>query len=430
MNTNRRFISIVGLGCAAAAALAGCSSAASSASSASAPAVSSTSAATSSSSAASPAASAAGDYVVGVDDVLSGPLASYGQSFLIDARAAVSYVNAHGGVNGHQVKLVSADSAATGQNASSAAQQLISTENVNAIVGFTLSDDCAAVSALATAHQVPIVCTSIAPSQLSPVEKYTFAGGDVEIEEVPGTIAFVENYLKLAKGSTFAILGANPLGTQLWAKQLTTAMTAAGYKSVATELIPVTSVSGSTQIAQVVAAKPDIIFAEPVASMYLPLIQALRAAGSNAPVVSAHNGVGYQGIVSIKDPNLYGITPTEYITSTASTQAGAAMYISGMKSIGQTTLSQLNGIIGAPGFITVYGITQALKTCSYPCSGADLATALQSLKLTLPGLVSGTFGWTSALHTPYTHEFVYAWDPTTKAPKIVEQSLELGTPTP
>jgi branched-chain amino acid transport system substrate-binding protein len=106
------------------------------------------------------------------------------------------------------------------------------------------------------------------------------------------------------------------------------------------------------------------------------------------------------------------------------------MYISGMKSVGQTSPSQLNGIIGVPGFLTVYGITQALKTCSYPCGGQQLATALESVKLTLPGLVSGTFGWTAALHTPYTQEFVYAWDPTTKAPEIVEQNLVLGTPTP
>jgi len=162
--------------------------------------------------------------------------------------------------------------------------------------------------------------------------------------------------------------------------------------------------------------------------MYLPLDQALRAAGSKAPIVSAHNGVGYQGIASIKDPLLYGITPTEYVTDTASTQAGAAMYISGMKAVGQTTPAQLNGIIGVPGFLTVYGITQALKTCSYPCGGQKLATALESLKLTLPGLVSGTFGWTAALHTPYTQEFVYAWDQATQATKIVDQNFVLGTP--
>jgi branched-chain amino acid transport system substrate-binding protein len=415
VGANKRFISIAGVGCVLAAVLAGCASGGSG-----------SAASGSTGSGASPAGG--DDYVIGVDDVLSGPLASYGQSFLTNARAAVSYVNAHGGVSGHQVKLVSADSAATGQNASSAAQQLISSQNVSAIVGFTLSDDCSAVSTLASAHQVPIVCTSVAPSSLSPVQKYTFAAGDVETEEVPGTLGFVKNYLKLAPGSTFAILGANPITTQLWAKQLTAALESAGYKSVAQQLIPVTSVNGSTQISQVVAAKPDIVFAEPVASMYLPLVQALRAAGNNAPVVSAHNGVGYQGIASIKDPHLYAITPTEYVTDTASAQSGAAMYISGMKSVGQTSAAQLNGIIGVPGFLTVYGITQALKTCRYPCSGQKLATALESLKLTLPGLVSGTFGWTSALHTPYTSEFVYAWDPATKAPEIVDQDFVLGTP--
>ena len=99
-----------------------------------------------------------------------------------------------------------------------------------------------------------------------------------------------------------------------------------------------------------------------------------------------------------------------------------------MKSVGQTTPAQLNGIIGVPGFLVIYGIAQALKTCGYPCSGPKLATALESLKLTLPGLVSGTFGWTPALHTPYTQEFVYAWDPATQAAKIVDQNFVLGTP--
>jgi branched-chain amino acid transport system substrate-binding protein len=427
VSTNKRFISIVGIGCAAAAALAGCSSSGSSAPVSSAP-VSSSSSSGAAGSSSSPAASAAGDYVIGVDDVLSGPLAGYGQSFLVNARSAVAYVNANGGVNGHQVKLVSADSAATGQNASSAAQQLISTENVSAIVGFTLSDDCAAVSTLATARQVPIVCTSVVPSLLSPVQKYTFAGGDVELEEIPGTLAFVKNYLKLPKGSTFAILDGNEIGVELWSKQLISDLEALGYKLGAHATIPLTSVDGSTQISQVVAAKPDVVFAEPVASEYLPLVRALQAAGNNAPIVSAHNGVGYQGIASIQDPKLYSITPTEYVTSTASPQSGAAMYIDGMKSIGQTSLSQLNGIIGAPGFLTVYGITQALKSCGYPCTGSNLATGLESLKLTVPGLVSGTFGWTSALHTPYTKEVVYAWDPTTKAPAIVDPDFVLGSP--
>jgi branched-chain amino acid transport system substrate-binding protein len=423
VGANKRFISTLSVGCALAAVVAGCSSSGSSSSNSNSTGSNSTG---SSSTASNASGAASGDFVIGVDDVLSGPLASYGQSGLINARAAVSYVNANGGIDGHQVKLVTADSAATGQNASSAAQQLISADNVSAIVGFTLSDDCAAVSALASAHQVPIVCTSIPSTLLSPVQKYTFAGNDVELEEVSGTLNFVKNYLKLAPGSTFAILDSNALGVQLWAKQLTSELQAAGYKSVAHQTIPLTSVNGSTQISQVVSAKPDIVFAEPVASEYLPLVRALRAAGDNGPVVSAHNGVGYQGVASIQDPNLYGLTPTQYITNMASTEAGAKMYIDGMNSIGQTSLTQLNGIIGVPGFLGTYGVAQSFKACGYPCSGAKLATAMESLKLTLPGLVSGTYGWSPSLHSPYTQLFIYVWDPATKAPKIVKQ-ITLGS---
>src|SRR3984957_6980880 len=60
VGANKRFISIAGAGRVLAAVLAGCSSGGSG-------------------TPASGAPSASGDYVIGVDDVLSGPLASYGQ---------------------------------------------------------------------------------------------------------------------------------------------------------------------------------------------------------------------------------------------------------------------------------------------------------------------------------------------------------------
>jgi len=401
MASNKRLISLLGMICVLSIGLVGCGSS-------------------------SGGGSAKGEYTIGVDDVLSGPLASYGQSFLTNARAAVKYVNGHGGVNGHDVKLVTADSAATGQNAASAAQQLISTQHVSAILGFTLSDDCAAVSTLANARKVPIVCTSTSSDLLKPVKPYTFAGNDVELQEIPGTMELVTETLKLPKGSRFAILDSTPLGVQLWAKQLTAKLKAAGYTSVAHETIPVTSVNGATQIAKVVSSKPDVVFAEPVASQYLPLIKALRAAHNNAPVVAAHNGVGYQGVASIKDPNLYSLTPTQYITDASSTQAGTAMYVAGMKSIGQTTLSQLNSTIGAPGFLSTYGVIQSFKSCGYPCDGQKLASAMEKLQLTFPGLVSGNYGWSSQLHSPYTRLFVYAWDPASKAPKPVGSGIDLG----
>ena len=368
-----------------------------------------------------------GDYVIGVNDVLSGPLASYGQSFLTQARGAVTYVNNHGGINGHKVSLVTADSAAVGQNASAAAQQLVNTQGVSAMLGFTLSDDCGAVSSIATSRKVPIVCTSIPPGELNPVKKYVFAGNDIELQEIPGTVAFAKDELKLGSGTRFAILDSNPLGVQLWAKKLTGELEQAGFTSVAHETIPATSVNGSTQIANVVAAKPQVVFAEPVASQYLPLIQALRAAGNNAPVIAAHNGVGYTGLTTIKDPNLYSITTTEYLLDPAAPVGqGQQIYAEGMAANGQTTAAQVNNTIGAPGFLSTYAVTQALKACGHPCSGAKLADAMEQLKIDFPGIVSGTYGWSDKLHSPYSHLYIYGWDAATQKPKIAKEGVVSG----
>ncbi|HVV08122.1 ABC transporter substrate-binding protein [Amycolatopsis sp.] len=368
-----------------------------------------------------------GDYVIGVNDVLSGPLASYGQSFLTQAKGAVTYVNNHGGINGHKVNLVTADSAAVGQNASAAAQQLVNSQNVSAMLGFTLSDDCSAVSSIATSRKVPIICTSVPPDELTPVKKYVFAGNDIELQEIPGTVAFAQNELKLGPGTRFAILDANPLGVQLWAKKLTGELQAAGFTSVAHETIPATSVNGSTQIANVVAANPQVVFAEPVASQYLPLIQALRAAGNNAPVIAAHNGVGYTGLTTIKDPNLYSITTTEYLLDPAAPAGqGQQIYAEGMSATGQTTAATVNNTIGAPGFLSTYAVTQALAACGYPCSGAKLADAMESLKIDFPGVVSGTYGWTGQLHSPYSQFYVYGWDATAQKPKIAKEGVVSG----
>src|ERR1700727_1534020 len=136
--------------------------------------------------------SSTGAIVLGDDDDLSGPLSVYGQYTLTFIRAA-----------------------ATGQNASSAAEQLIDSNHVSAIFGFTLSDDCGAVAPLAAAHQVPLICSSTPPQSLAPVQKYVFGGTTVEAQEVPASISFAQ-HLKVPAQGTFATIVAGSLGAQLY----------------------------------------------------------------------------------------------------------------------------------------------------------------------------------------------------------------------
>ncbi|MCU1612738.1 MAG: livK [Frankiales bacterium] len=370
----------------------------------------STSSSASSSGSSSGSSSSGTTYVLGVDDVLSGPLAGYGQSFLTSAKAAVAYINSKGGVNGHKFQLETADSAAAGQNAGAAAQQLISAKNASAILGFTLSDDCTAVSTLATTRKVPIICTSTPSALLSPVKKFVFASNDVEVQEVPGMVKFAQDTLHLKSGTKFAIIDSSPTGVQLWAKSLQSALENVGFQMVTHQTIPVTAVNGSTQISQVVSAKPDVVFAEPVASQYQPLVQALRAAGNQAPIVAAHNGANYVGVSTIKDPGLYDVTPTEFVTDTNPTGSGAQLYAAAMSGIGQGTAAGMNGVIGTAGFLGTYATAQAVGKCGDSCTGDQLAAQMEKVKLSLPGLVSGDYGWRSSLHQPYQKYFIYHWD--------------------
>ena len=369
--------------------------------------------------------SSAGSIVIGDDDDFSGPLSVYGQYTLTYIRAAVSYANAHGGVNGHQIKIVTADAAATGQNASAAAEQLITSDHVSAIFGFTLSDDCAAVAPLAAAHQVPLLCSSIPPQSLAPVQKYVFGATTVEAQEVPASISFAQR-LKIPANAKFSTIVAGSLGAQLYASKVAAAAEQAGWKAGTAQVVPLTAVDASTQISEVVASHPQVVFAEPVQANILPLVKALRAAGNNAPVIVADASVGYSGFTSIKDPSLYTIGPAQYITDTAATQQGIALAVQALKTQGQTTLAQINQVLGPQAFVGPYAAIQALKSCGYPCTGTAMANALEHTSVSLPGLVSGTFAWTPSLHLGFHQLYVFGYDQATGQPEAVESGLPVG----
>jgi branched-chain amino acid transport system substrate-binding protein len=367
-----------------------------------------------------------GDYVIGFDDDLSGPLAFYGTAGLQDDEAAANYVNAHGGINGHKVKFVSADAAASGSNASSAAIQLIEADHVTALMGFTVSTTCAAVAGLAAAHSVPMLCLSTPASDLKPVHKFVFGINPLEAQQAPPALRFVEKTLKLPKGSTFGTIVDADVGEEGFASAISKAMIAAGYKTVSSQDIPLTGTSASPEISKLVTAKPDVVFAGESGPYYLPTVEALRAAGNDAPVIGTSGSIGYSSFISIKDPSLYGIEVTQEVTTLKATQSGMAQFIKAMATVGKTTVTKVNGTVGALPYLGALGLFQGLKKCGYPCNGTKLASDLDHVNLSAPGLVTGTYGWSSTNHIMFRSLLMLSYDATTKLPKSVVSGLALG----
>ncbi len=97
---------------------------------------------------------------LGANLELTGGQASFGNSALKGAQLAVKEVNDAGGVLGKKIELVEADNASKSEEATRAAQKLITTNKVVAIIGSTTSTNTLGIVPVAQEKGVPLVSSS------------------------------------------------------------------------------------------------------------------------------------------------------------------------------------------------------------------------------------------------------------------------------
>ena len=108
-------------------------------------------------------------YVIGVSGALTGPAAGTTAAPVEAFRIYFDKLNAAGGVNGKQVKLVILDDGAEPSKAAANAKRLLSQENVQLMVLSSFSSTFAPVSAEAKRANVPLLYMgSVCPKEVSP----------------------------------------------------------------------------------------------------------------------------------------------------------------------------------------------------------------------------------------------------------------------
>ena len=122
---------------------------------------------------------------VGVIAIVTGPGAGYGEAITNGIQLARDEVNAKGEVN---IDLKIEDSSAKQEQALSAAQKLINSEQVVAIIGPTLSNEMKVVGPEATASGVPILGTSTTAKGITQIGKYVFRNALPESQAIPASI--------------------------------------------------------------------------------------------------------------------------------------------------------------------------------------------------------------------------------------------------
>lgn len=129
---------------------------------------------------------------VGVISWLTGAGAGYGEAITNGLKLANKEIKAEGKVN---IELLIEDSAGDQEQALSAAQKLMNSENVSAIIGPTLSTEMNVVGPQADLNGVPIMGTSTTAQGIPQIGEYVFRDSIPESLAIPAAIkAAVDKY--------------------------------------------------------------------------------------------------------------------------------------------------------------------------------------------------------------------------------------------
>jgi branched-chain amino acid transport system substrate-binding protein len=256
------------------------------------------------------------DIIIGVPDAatgdynVEGPLTRQGYDLWAD------WANSRGGIEVqgvlHKVRLVYQDDQSQPQVSAQIAEQMLSQQKVQFLLGPYGSDTTGAVAAVAEQHKVPLVASNAGARQvfmqgfhytfgiLAPVDLYPAAALDWELTGTP-------------KPTTMAVLTADDPASLLITQGTVDYANAHGLKTVYYQKYPAGTTNLATLVAQAKAAKPDVFFNS---GHFLEAVAAHKAAkdlGLDAKVFSYSVGPAQpefvQALGSIAD---FAITATPW----------------------------------------------------------------------------------------------------------------------
>ncbi|GAB2766437.1 ABC transporter substrate-binding protein [Sinomonas soli] len=231
-------------------------------------------------------------YDIGVLVSQTGSGAQLGQGELQGAQLAADYVNKKGGVNGHQIKIVSADDKSTPDQALQQARTLIS-QKVAAVVGPSLVGSCQAVAPLMAANGPVDYCLSPA---VNPKGYQWSASATAQ--------ALADEAMKYwkSKGITsIAVVSSTDASGTTGASAANAAAKAAGINVTANVTYDPASVSVTSQLQQAVAGKPQALVIWSTGTPAGVALKGLQQLGIDLPVMTTDGNLANTFLDRIKD---------------------------------------------------------------------------------------------------------------------------------
>lgn len=142
-------------------------------------------------------ADATGDIPIGAYGALTGSEAAFGTSTINGVKIAADEINAAGGVLGRRIRLVVEDDQGRAEEAASVVTKMITSANVEAIVGENSSNQSIAAAPIAQSNRVPMISPSSTNPTVTQKGEYIFRVCFTDPLQGKALAAFVRNQLGL-----------------------------------------------------------------------------------------------------------------------------------------------------------------------------------------------------------------------------------------
>lgn len=234
--------------------------------------------------AATTAAPVAGNFIIGTSQPLSGTNAQVGDACLKGIKLAIKQINAMGGFNGQQIKLVSYDDQSSPEEGAKIANKLIEIDKVNAVAGSLISSVMLGSGGFFNDAKIPVVGSGLAPTWMQKGWEWVYracANNDVNMPLLAQSIydMGIRNV---------AIFAGQDDASKSGGDTMQAALIKLGIKITTRETYVEGDTDFSGQVAKIINSKPDAVFN----STYSP----------TQPVIAKQlRQFGYKGIVYCKE---------------------------------------------------------------------------------------------------------------------------------
>ena len=257
---------------------------------------------------------AANSIMIGEYGSLTGDKSTFGHSTDNGVELAVKAINAGGGVSGHPLAVDVQDDAGTPDGASSVVKKIITSDKPTAVIGEVASTLSIQAAPICNSAKVPMISPSSTNPKVTQLGPYVFRVCFIDPFQGKAEAEFAFNNLHAKRVAILTDAG-NDYSIGL-TKFFTQNFTAEGGKVVVDQNYGKDDVDFSSQLTQIKALNPDVLFVPGYYGQVGPIAKQARNAGLTAPLLGGDGWDSPKLIEGAGGPN--GALEGSYFTNHSS----------------------------------------------------------------------------------------------------------------